>query len=70
MELFVKEGSAVPFGVFVLAFKSEIGTEVNESLACAYALFGKLLRKSVRKCGKNYVAFFNNCVLIFSDHIV
>ena len=70
VKLLVKKFSAVPFGVFVLAFKAKIRAEVNERLAAVNAFFAKLLRKSVRKRGKNNVAFLNDRVLIFADHIV
>ena len=70
VELFVEKSTAVPLGIFLLALKAEVCAEVNESLACAYALFGKLLRKTVRKSRKDNIALFNNRVLILAHHIV
>ena len=70
VKLFVKKCSAVPLGVFVLAFKAEISSEVDKLFARANVFFCKFLRKSVGKGGKDYIALFNNGVLIFAYHIV
>ena len=70
MQLFVQKCAAVPLGVFVLALEAEVRAEINERLACFHTFCGKLLRKSVRKRGKNNVALFNNRVLVFAYHVV
>ena len=70
VQLLVEEGSAVPFGVLVLAFEAEVRAEVDERLAGAHALCGELLRKTVGESREDDVALLDHRVLIFADHIV
>ena len=62
MECRIFERQPVPFGVVGFVRQPEIRTEVDEHLALFIGFDGKLFGKTVRKCGENHVACFDDAI--------
>ena len=63
VQLFIEVGPAVPFLIIVLVFQAEIRPQVDKDLSRVVTRLCELLRKPVRKRGKDHVALLHHFLL-------